>query len=389
MAARIVLDNRLKSRFIQKPDVLASLLPYILRTTYFGAAIDAVGDVIASERDDNVLEFITLSTAIFEANPDDEKRSAKIEVFLKKCLEKYLDLGLDPLIGASYYNLGNHYRSRGLFQKSIIHYLKARRYHKKYLNQDYYYREIAGALFGYEKYHFSAMIYKIALDKGASESVKPLLADALMFSGKYQQALDIFSEYLNSKKVEYDEWHLKRLCLDEMIKRTGIKEQTRHKEEALAAIDITKAGEDGFVKSLESAVEMDMLCGLAWFNLGVAHIKAGNQKDAAVSFTACALVQNFDIEAWVIAALSSLNEQDSFLSFLILRTGYFFHGDLFLSKLYEKMNNVCDSEILAKYSNIIEQVLPNIQSGKVRPVIRLMGKDGIFKDIFEGKKPNR
>ena len=406
-AAKIVLDKRLKSRFIQKRDVLVNLTPCLLRTTQFGTIIDTIGDVIAAEKEDNILEFVTISSTLLEANPDNEERSVKIEEFLKKCLEKYLALGRGPLIGAFYYNLGNHYRSRRLFQKSIRHYLKARRYHKVYMSQAYYLEELGGSLFGYEKHHFSAMLYKMALDKGASSSVKPLFADALMFSGKYQQALDIFSEYLSSKTVEHDEWHLKRLCLDEIIERTGIKEQTRQKEKALAAIDITKAGEDGFLKSLESAIEMDMLCGLAWFNLGVAHNKAGNHEDATFSFAICGLVQTWDIAAWVNATLSSLNWANAALrslkrgnttlsslnekvfmqvAFFILRTGYFFNGDLFLSNLYEKMNNGRNSEILAIYSNIIEQVLPNRRHRKEKPVIRLMGEDGIFKDIFEGKE---
>ena len=41
VAARIVLDRRLKSHFIEKRDVMLKLIPYLLRTNYFGAAIDA------------------------------------------------------------------------------------------------------------------------------------------------------------------------------------------------------------------------------------------------------------------------------------------------------------------------------------------------------------
>lgn len=387
MAARIVLDNRLKPRFVQKRDVLVNLIPYLLKTSYFGAAIDAVSDVIASE-EDNILEAITCTSALFEATPDDEEKSSKIEGFLKKCLEKYIALGKDPLIGTSHYNLGNHYRSRKLYQKSIRHYLKARRYEKKYLNQFYYYQELGGALFEYGKYHFSSVLYKMALDRGASDSVKPLFADALMHSGKYQLALDVFSEYLNSNEEEHDEWHLKMICLENLIERTGIKEQTRRKEEALAAIDIKKAGEEAFVKLLESAIEMDMLCGLAWFNLGIERSRAGNHQDAAFSFTMCGLVQTWDIEAWVNATLCCFNKEISIqiLPSLTLRTGYFFNGDRFLSKLYQELNDRCDTEVLCQLTNLIEEVLPKTKEGKDIPAVRFMGKNGIFKDIFEKKK---
>jgi len=386
MAARIVLDSRLKARFVNKKDVLMFLIPDLLKTSFFGGTIDVISDVIATENN-NILEIITNMSALCEANPDDEEKSSKIEMFLKKCLDKYISLGEDSLIGISYYNLANHYRSRGLFQKSIRHYLKARRFEKRYLNQIYYYQELGGALFGYRKYHFSAMLYKMALDKGAAESVKPLFADALMRSGKYKLALDVFSEYLSSSKDEHDEWHLKVICLRNLIKRTGVKEQARRKEEALAAVDMKKAGGEDFVKSLESALELDMLCGLAWFNLGVVRSKAGNHEDAMFSFTMCGLIQTWDIEAWVNATVCCMNKEVPIQMLpLIVRTGYFFNGDRFLSRLYKDFIDRLDSQILVQLTNAIEEVLPKTRSKKGKPAFRLMGEDGIFRDIFEEKK---
>ncbi len=386
MAARIVFDNRLKERFVHKREILIGLIPYLLKTSYFGVAIDAVNDVIDSE-EDNILEVVTSAAAIFEANPDDEEKSSKLEGFLKKCLEKYVALGLEPLIGVSHYNLGNHYRSRRLYQKSINHYLKARKYEKKYEDQAYYYQEIGGALFEYGKFYLSSILYKMALDKGAPESVKPLYADALMHNGKYQLALDVFSEYLKFNKEENDEWYLKMICLENLIESFGIKEQTRCKKEALAVINIKKVGEEGFIKSLESALEMDMLCGLAWFNLGIERSRAGNHEGAAFSFTICGLVQTWDIEAWVNAALCCFNKEVSIQILpLVLRTGFFFNGDRFLSKLYQDLYDKTDQDVCGQFANIIEEILPKNKNGKDKPAVRIMGEDGKFKDIFEGKK---
>lgn len=391
IAARIVLDKRLKPIFVQQRDLIINLLPSLLKTSFFGVALATIEEVIDSGKDNSILELITLKAINSEDVLNDEEKAAKVESFLKKCLNKYMALGIDHQIGAFYYNLGNHYRARGLFQKSIRHYLKARRYHKQYVNQAYYLCELGGALFGHEKYHLSSMLYKMALNKGASSSKKPLYADALMFSGKYQMAFDVFSEYLKTNKVEHDEWHLKRICLDLLIERTGIKEQTRRKEEALTAIDIKKADEENYVKSLESAIDMDMLCGLAWFNLGVAHSKAGDNRDAAISFTICGLVQPWDITAWVNATLCSLNKEvviDASTLFLILRTAYFLHGDMFLGKVYEELNNKNNSKLLDRFSNIIEEILPNSGSEKEKPIIRIMGNDGIFRNIIDGETPN-
>lgn len=382
--ARIVLDKKIRKRFFQNQKILFRILPLVLGTSYFGVALDAVSEAIVEEQD-NMLEIITSTAVLFEANHDDEEKSNIIEAFLNKCLEKYLEIGEKTQIGICHYNLGNHYRSRELNKKAIYHYLKARKYEDKYLNQVYYYQELGGVLFHYGKYYFSATMYKKALEKGAPESVKPLYADALMHSGHYQLAFDVFSEYLSSGKEEHDEWHLKTICLEKLINSRGIKKQTRQKKEALNIIDITEAHDENFEKLLESAIEKDFLCGLAWFNLGIAQHKKGKHEDAVFSFTLCGLVQTWDIEAWVNATLCCFNQKETMpILPLILRTGYFYNGDRFLSKLYTEFNERCDPIILAELTNVIEEVLPT-KNKKERPAIRLMGEDGIFRDIFGEK----
>ncbi len=381
--ARIVLDKKIKKRFFQNQKILFRLLPFVFRTSYFGVALDAVIEAIVEEQD-NVLEIITSSAVLFESNPDDEEKSNRVEAFLNKCLEKYLEIGEKTQIGICHYNLGNHYRSRGLNKKAICHYLKARKYEDKYLKQVYYYQELGGVLFHYGKYCFSASMYKKALEKGASESVKPLYADALMHSGNYQLAFDVFTDYL--KETEgggVDEWHLKMICLETLIENTGIKEQIRRKKEALEFVDLTKTGKN-FVEALEKAIEIDMLCGLAWFNLGVVHSKNGCTEDAVFDFTMCGLAQTWDIEAWVNAILCCFNKKSPTKIFhLILGTGYFFNGDEFLEKLYQEFNNRFDLEMCGRLANMIEEILPKNRNGDDRPAIRLLGNDGIFHNVLE------
>ena len=256
MAARIIFDSRLKTRFLNKHEILINMIPFLLKTSYFEETINSVGNIIQSEPD-NIIETSILTSAIFEADPKDNDKSLVIEKFLIKCLEKYLSLNEGTQIGIAYYNLGNHYRSRRLFQKAIRHYLKARTYEKKYLQQPYYYQELAGALFEYEKYAFAASLYKLALDKGAPESAKPLYADALMFSGKYKLAFDVFETYLSSnKEANHSEWHLKMICLESLIKNPKFTNQSRRKKQAIELIDISKTGQKSFIVELEKAVSL-------------------------------------------------------------------------------------------------------------------------------------
>ena len=385
MAARIFLDNRLKMRFFQKQELFTQFIPRLIRTSRYGEIIDAVCEVIDSN-DDNILESITTMSVIAVADSDDQDKCTKFQKLLDKCLAKNTALGESSLIGISHYNLGNHYRSRRLHRKSIAHYLMARRFESKYLNQPYYYQELGGVLFGFGKYRFSAKLYKLALDKGAPESVKPLYADALMFGGSYKLARDVFSEYLGSVDDDHAEWRLKNMCLENLIEETGVEEQVRRKKEAISKIDISKAGDSSFIRDLEMAIELDNLCGLAWFNLGIERGRSGKHEEAAFSFIVCGLVQTWDIKAWVNATLCCFNKEVPIQILpLVLRAAYFFNGDDYLSTLHKELADRFDGDALEKITNVIDELLPKNRNGRKMPKIRLLHDDWIFRDVLTGE----
>ena len=62
-----------------------------------------------------------------------------------------------------------------------------------------------------------------------------------MHNGKYQLAFEVFKDFLTESPGEVDEWHLKLISLETLLEHKGIKEQIRHKQEALNLIDITKS----------------------------------------------------------------------------------------------------------------------------------------------------
>ena len=325
-------------------------------------------------------------SAIAVADSNDQDKCTKIQKLLEKCLAKNTALGESSLIGISHYNLGNHYRSRSLFRKSIAHYLMARRFESKYLNQPYYYKELGGVFFGLGKYRFSAKLYKLAIDKAAPESVKALYADALMLGGRYKLAHDVFSEYLGSSEDDHAEWHLKNMCLENLIDKTGVEEQVRRKREAISKVDISKAGDSSFVRDLEAAIEIDNLCGLAWFNLGIVRSRAGKQEEAKFCFILCGLVQTKDIEAWVNATLCCFNKEVAIQVLpLVINAAYFFNGDDYLSKLHKELTDRIGGDALEKITNVIDELLPETINVSETPKIRLMHDDGIFRDVLTGE----
>lgn len=385
IAATICLHNKLKTRFLQNEEMFSRFIPMLIRSSRYGEAIDAVCEAIGSNYDNNILENITLASAITVASKD-ENRYISIEKLLDKCLDKSITFGENALIGIAHYNLANHYHNRSLHKKSIFHYLKARRFEPKYLNQPYYYSELGGSLFELGKYRFSARSYKLALDKGASASVKPNYADALMLGGNYKLALDVFFEYLHSTKDTHAQWQLQHKCLEMLIAQTGVKTQVRRKKEAICGVDFSKAGTPSFITDLEKAIELDNLCGLAWFNLGIANSKSGNHKEAAISFTICGLVQRGDKEAWVNATLCSLNKEvDPYFAILVVHTSYFFNGDDYLTIFYEELAKRFQGDVLEAFTNAFEKLLPKNRGENKAPEFRRLHDDGIFRNMFTEK----
>jgi len=384
MSSRIFLDSKIKDSFFKNEFLLNKFVPMIVNTSRYSEIIDSVCEVIDT-KEDNILESITTMSALAVMDSNDQEKCSKFQKLLDKCLAKYVTLGESPLIGVSHYNLGNHYRSRNLYRKSIIHYLMARKFESKYLNQPYYYQELGGALFEYGKYRFSAKLYKLALDKGASESTKVRYADALMLGGYYRLAHEVFTEHLNSVEDEDPVWHLKNMCLEYLIDKTGIEEQVRQKKDALNKIDTSKVGDSSFKHGLDMAIELDNLCGLAWFNLGIVHSDSGKYEEAAFNFILCGLVQTWDIEAWVNAALVCFNEETLIENLPdVLSAAYFFNGEKFLSAIYKELEVRFDgdSDNLDKTLILIDELLPDSGKQKELPTIRIMHEDGLFRDII-------
>jgi len=384
MAARICLDEKLKYRFFKKQDLFINMIPVLINTSFYGEIIDTISEGIDSY-DYELIQLTSICSSIPIVTSEDKEKYTKKLQLLNKCLEKSVDLGSSAQIGISHYNLGNFYRNTKQFQKSVLHYLRARRFEPKYLNQPYYYRELAGALFPLEKYKFAAKMYKQALDMGFHESIKPLYADALMFHGEYKSALQVFSNYLESTKDKHSEWHLKALCLENLIDHMGIEKQVRKKQEAINILTSLKTGDSPKIDEIRRAIEIDNLCGVAWFSLAIEQSKAGDFEDAAFSFILCGLVNPGNISTWVNATTYCFNKKFPIqILILVIQTAYFYNGDNYLAPLYKEISERLNGDELSQITNLIDELVPKNDSNNDLK-IRILHEDGLFKDIFTGE----
>ena len=381
LAARIVFSGDLKNRLKVKHELLKHLLPSLLKTNHFSETLSLVSDVCDNE-DNNYLEIITNSLLLTLRDSGNIEKLESVEKFLKRNIDRYKET-VPSLYGISHYNLANFYRSIGRPKEAVKCFLAARRYEPKYYNQGYFFGELAGSLFDLGRFRYAEKFYEKAMSIDDQNKYLPLYADALMFSGKYQQSLETFSAFIDDDSATAAEWQLKSLCLESLIEKYKINHQDRDVKAALATSDICSVEPENVEDQLEKALQQDMLCGLAWFNLGNYKQLAGETKDAAFCFTMCALVQCWDIEAWVNATVCSFSNEVPLEAFVwLVRTAYFCNGDKYIDSLYRLIESQLEEESLSKLVQVIEKIISEEKNPKDTTALRMLDEKGKFVDIF-------
>ena len=382
LSSRIIFTKNIAERLKTKPEIMQYVLPRLLETSYFEEALELVGNILDNKSND-LLEIFADSAVLFARTRGNEKKSKAIENYLIRKVERYKDI--DPVLyGISLYNLGNFYRSIGSHKKAARCYLKARRHEPNYCDREYYYGELAGSLFEIERYKYSAVFYKRAIDFDGVKEWRPQYADALMFNGEYQKALEVFNNYLSETNDKSAEWQLKAICLESMIGMDGTKCQVRKKDEALSLADVRKQSDENIESKLKGSLGLDMLCGLAWYNFGQLNYKRGMVNDTSFCFTVCALVQPWDIEAWVNATLSSFNKILPLSIFvLIVQAAYYRNREEYIGALYEFINKHAGSDALNEISSVVEEIISKEENVASMPELRFLNKDGIYENILE------
>ena len=382
--AKIIFENNLQSRLIEKKDLLVYMLPPLFKSSYFEKVLDLIGNILES---DNSFEVDIISTVniLISSNSNSKSRTDAVEKYFKNRLNSAIERNDKTQIGIAHYNLGNHYRGQSLFFDSVTNYISAKRFEPKYLNQDYYYSELAGALFLLDKFKISAKLYSKAIEIGTNSIIKALYADALMFSGEYEKAVNAFLKYLDSTDKPIEEFHLKSLCLEGILEEKKIKRQQRNIMLATSKADLSKIDKGITPKEqLEKSLDIDLLCGLAWFNYGIIHSEESDFESAMFSFTMAGLVQTNDIEAWKNAALCCFNSTVEPIIFaLIIRTAYSLNGEEFLEHFYFHLEQNGGDKAITQLTEMIEQILPKREIKNTPQIVRMMNKDGEFENIFK------
>ncbi len=273
--------------------------------------------------------------------------------------EKYLDRRIElaeagsdkQQIAMAYYNRGNHRRGSNR-REAVRDYLIAARTDPSYWNRDYFSSELGGLFFGLHRFKCSATSYQLSMDRGAGIETQALLADALMFAGQYAKAKVQFGLYLGETKELSPQWRLKDWALTQILK-LGVETQNRQTRGALSL-----AGDPATV---DDALQLDALCGLAWFNKGAGQLAVKDRRMAFVYYLLAAVCQDWDVEAWRNAfALATEHEEDREAGPYILMAAYEINGEPFLEELAAAVQGPPEkrSEYIAGLRSLLNEWLP-------------------------------
>jgi tetratricopeptide (TPR) repeat protein len=248
------------------------------------------------------------------------------------------------------------------FRDAIHYYREAARLDAAYLGRSYYWREIAGVLFLSRRYALAAKLYRRSLDIQGNRRTRALLADALMFSGQYRVAEELFAEVLEATVAPDDaEWALKCVALSSLRELTGFDKQRRTVPTFPDSFNPKESEEGEIERVCMEALGMDALSPLAWFNLGGVRHRAGDYEPAARYFLLAALVVPWDLDAWGNVIGLAVQTGNHNLLGHALCVAYRVNGEEFLRHMADLWPDNRDA-LLAMFAEVVD-ALPSQAEG--------------------------
>jgi tetratricopeptide (TPR) repeat protein len=380
IAAQLIAEYAHESHIISHPEITVRLSRCLAKAQRVIEALRLSENLMNDAQARQFADLFFL-TAFSKAGSMSTSESEYFKEYLKRRIELAEIKGSQIELAVAHYNLGNHLRRSNRWQ-ALGQYKKASKYDPNYLKRSYFLTELAGILFLNGRYGLASKYYDTAIQLGGD--CIALHADALMFSGSYKRSEELFESFLQSNPDGNSEWYLKLVALKFIRTTLKIDEQHRKVEAAINLFDNCESfSENQMSAAITTALQLDALCGLAWFNQGVLAHKSNStdKNDVLQPFLIEALVNNWDVESWCNAMMLSFSSQTLTLFTQILETAYRFNG----SKLIEQIVKFSESQSSAfpadQFVQLVVQHLRDLPEDKPTVVARLLRSETDYEVI--------
>jgi tetratricopeptide (TPR) repeat protein len=234
--------------------------------------------------------------------------------------------------------------------------LQAASLDESYRERSYWWRELGGTRFLEGMFEEAVKCYETALEMGDALA-GPTLADALMRSGQYRQALTRWTE---SGTSTHPEWRLSHRALRYLVQRTGIEVQARDSDAAQALVNNGQ---------FEEALRADLLHGEALYRLARETLRQPEDAPGVDLAIATAALEPRAAIAWVLAmGVTAVHDPDLYTD--VAHEARRYCGDEIVAMLLESVPD--DAETSEEHLELASRIFDEVpQEEWMLPVVRL------------------
>jgi tetratricopeptide (TPR) repeat protein len=291
----------------------------------------------------------------------------RFEAALRDRLQRRLDAGRDGDAAASAQNVGFYFLTVRRPRDAVPFLEQAMALDPSRETADLA-NALAGAYFLSDRYAEAVPAYDRALELGGPDdpSLQARRADALLYVGRYRQALDSFNA-IETDDSELSAWiYVKYRALTWVIWATGIEEQNPDPEaanEVAGRFSEIESDEDAD-ELAERVWELHAVSPLGWFNHARVLLDRGREEDAMHAYLTAAVMRERDVEAWVnVAVLAAKLDNGSVFNSSVI-TGNRLNQDLYMAQFARHLRKTVSEAAVRE--QVLRGVRETIESARGR-----------------------
>lgn len=289
LASQVAAACAPRSTLITGMHVAFTLAGAFFRSQRTAEVLTLIGDLSQRSDHDARLAGFALHTAVLARGALLSARERELAVDVaRRSLERTLAMGDDHAAAGDAYNLASALAKSGDWASAVEFFDRACELDANYLSHAYFLYDLAACLFEAELYERAAQVAAELLALEDSHAHAMLLADAVMYSGRYEEAQRLFAERVADSVDPADGiWRLKHRVLDAVRATVGDLQDRRPADaQALAEkVDVTDPSLtiDQAWQYIEQALAGDALNGAAWHRMSLLSFKEDDQGEVDLS----------------------------------------------------------------------------------------------------------
>lgn len=228
-AALVSASTLAKSSTFCHPTVLNQLVDSYVKSGHVDQLIQLATAVFNCDGDDMHLVGVTITAEILDRLPSGPSSGATaLATQLQEHARTLEEVGDVNSAGVIHHNLGVLYVKTKEFDRAILAYSEAGRLRPDYALECFFHESRAGALWREERFQESADAYQLSIDTGGEDQeLLPLLADALLSAGKYEEARSLLSDWEPSSSKRRILGMIVQRIATFLVKEVGLTDQSR------------------------------------------------------------------------------------------------------------------------------------------------------------------